>query len=46
MMMMTEMFAFDLYDKDSTGELSPVEIDQMLRDLYGKHYERNQHAMG
>ncbi len=40
------MFSFDLYDKDSTGELSAVEIDLMLRDLYGKHYEKNAHALG
>lgn len=30
------MFAFDLYDTDSTGELSPEEIEGMLHDLYGK----------
>lgn len=30
------MFAFDLYDTDSTGELSPEEIEGMLFDLYGK----------
>ena len=29
------MFAFDLYDADSSGEIEPREIDRMLRELYG-----------
>lgn len=35
------LFAFDLYDTDSTGELSPDEIDQMISDLYGKNARTN-----
>ena len=31
-----DMFAFDLYDKDSSGELSPSEVERMLQDIYGK----------
>lgn len=31
------IFAFDLYDTDETGELSPDEVDNMLKDLYGAH---------
>jgi hypothetical protein len=30
------MFAFDLYDKDCSGELSGGEVARMLRDIYGK----------
>ncbi|RYG69502.1 hypothetical protein EON64_02535 [archaeon] len=29
------LFAFDLYDADRTGFLSPVEIEGILKDLYG-----------
>ena len=32
----TDMFAFDLYDKDSSGELSASEVARMLQDIYGK----------
>ncbi len=31
-----DMFAFDLYDKDGSGELSGKEVTQMLQDIYGK----------
>jgi len=30
------MFAFDLYDQDSSGELSVKEIREMASDIYGK----------
>lgn len=30
------MFAFDLYDKDGSGELSAKEVTYMLHDIYGK----------
>jgi len=30
------MFAFDLYDQDSSGELSVTEIIEMATDIYGK----------
>ncbi len=33
-----ELFAFDLYDTDSSGELSIREIHRLLKDLYGKQY--------
>jgi serine/threonine-protein phosphatase 2B regulatory subunit len=41
-----ELFAFDLYDKDSTGELSVEEVHQMLQDMYGSESGRNQQARG
>lgn len=31
------MFAFDLYDKDSSGELSASEVVRMLKDIYGSN---------
>jgi len=31
-----DMFAFDLYDQDSSGELSVKEIREMASDIYGK----------
>jgi Ca2+-binding EF-hand superfamily protein len=39
------MFAFDLYDRDSSGVLEPDDINKMCRDIYGKsantgHYAR------
>lgn len=37
-----DLFAFDLYDSDGSGNLSPNEIVQMFQDLYGKSY--NSHA--
>lgn len=30
------IFAFDLYDRDSTGVLEPYDLDNMLKDIYGK----------
>jgi len=30
------MFAFDLYDRDGSGELSAKEVTAMLEDIYGK----------
>jgi len=39
------MFAFDMYDSDGSGEISPNEVTQMLTDLFGKHeVKTNQHA--
>jgi Ca2+-binding EF-hand superfamily protein len=35
------MFAFDLYDKDSSGELSAPEVVRMLQDIYGKKEAKN-----
>lgn len=37
-------FAFDLYDKDSSGEIDLHEVVQMLKDVYGKNYEKNVQA--
>lgn len=31
------IFAFDVYDTDETGELSPSEVELMLKDLYGEN---------
>eukprot|EP01032_Pedospumella_encystans_P023367 gene23367-26451_t len=40
-----EMFAFDMYDSDGSGEISPNEVTQMLTDIFGKHeMKTNQHA--
>lgn len=39
-----EIFAFDLYDIDSSGWLSPSEVSGMLRDVYGRHAKDNQYA--
>ena len=35
------MFAFDLYDKDASGELSAAEVTGMLNDIYGKNANTN-----
>lgn len=32
-----DVFAFDLYDKDGSGELSATEILHMLQDIFGKN---------
>lgn len=31
-------FVFDLYDQDKRGVLTPGEINQMLKDIYGKNH--------
>jgi Ca2+-binding EF-hand superfamily protein len=38
------IFAFDLYDVDSTGCLSPKEMENMLRDLYGNQADKHPQA--
>lgn len=40
------LFAFDLYDQNSNGELSHKEIIGMLHDLYGKSYDAHFNAKG
>jgi hypothetical protein len=30
------MFAFSIYDKDCSGNLSPSEVEKMIKDVYGK----------
>jgi serine/threonine-protein phosphatase 2B regulatory subunit len=39
-----DIFAFDLYDRDSSGQLSGAEVDGMLRDVYGNNFSKNQFA--
>jgi serine/threonine-protein phosphatase 2B regulatory subunit len=43
----TDMFAFDLYDRDGSGELNPSEVTRMVQDIYGKaEAKSNFHAKG
>ena len=37
-------FAFDLYDRDNSGQIDAEEVDLMLRDIYGSRYKKNLHA--
>lgn len=40
-----DMFAFDIYDQDHSGELSPSEVKGMLKDIYGsQEAQTNFHA--
>ena len=39
------MFAFDLYDRDSSGEIDMAELNGMLKELYGKRYAANATAV-
>jgi len=39
------MFAFDLYDFDSSGKIDIREIKLMLEEIYGSSFENNRHAM-
>jgi Ca2+-binding EF-hand superfamily protein len=41
-----DIFTFDLYDNDRSGVLSKVELEQMVKDLYGKNYQNNPKAKG
>mgnify|MGYP000395057526 CR=1 FL=1 len=38
------LFAFDIYDRDSSGELALDEVRAMLKDVYGSSFENNAHA--
>jgi len=38
------IFAFDLYDIDSSGFISAAEIKDMLVDIYGTRFKQNVHA--
>jgi hypothetical protein len=38
------LFAFDIYDADSSGELAVDEVRQMLTDVYGSAFKNNVHA--
>jgi len=35
------LFAFDLYDNDSSGFIDKDELGTMLRDIYGQNYSKN-----
>ena len=37
-------FAFELYDQDGSGAIDASELKQMLKELYGKRWERNNKA--
>lgn len=39
-----DLFAFDLYDVDGSGEISLQEMTQMFYDLYGQHADLNPQA--
>eukprot|EP01041_Mallomonas_annulata_P012097 gene12097-25376_t len=38
------LFAFDLYNKDGSKELTASELRNMLQDLYGANYQTNKNA--
>lgn len=38
------MFAFDLYDRDSSGVLEEDDLNKMMRDIYGKHADGSHYA--
>ena len=39
-----DIFTFDLYDQDTSGELSYSEVLQMVEDLYGQSFHANAKA--
>lgn len=39
------IFAFDLYDKDGSGIIDSQEIALMLKEVYGKAYDKNVYAV-
>lgn len=41
---LTAIFAFDLYDRDSTGVLEQKDLELMLKDIYGKEWKKNHYA--
>lgn len=41
---MLALFAFDLYDKDSSGIIDGNEVQLMLKEIYGVNYSQNVHA--
>ena len=38
------IFAFDIYDRDSSGDIGPGEVKNMLKELYGSRYKKNPHT--
>lgn len=37
-------FAFTLYDTDGSGSIEILEVEMMLREVYGKSYDKNGNA--
>lgn len=44
MKIITEQFAFDLYDQDNSGVIDVAEAQYMLKDIYGEEFERSPRA--
>ena len=42
---MVVLFCFDLYDRDCSNVLEAAEIAKMLRDLYGRNFDKNKRAL-
>lgn len=40
------VFAFDMYDRDSSGFIDCSEIEKLLLDVYGGSFSGNPHAKG
>ncbi len=40
----SDLFAFDLYDRNLDGSLGVEEIEAMVHDIYGKRSRTNTHA--
>ena len=38
------IFAFNLYDSDGSGCIEPHELDNMLKEVYGRHWSSNVYA--
>ena len=38
------LFAFDLYDADGSGVIDHTEVQQLLREVYGKNFDASPHA--
>ena len=38
------VFTFDIYDRDSSGEIEAKEVQQMLKEIYGKTFKNNTQA--
>lgn len=38
------MFAFDLYDNDNSGDIDILEVELLLREVYGREFQGNAQA--
>jgi len=38
------LFAFDLYDADGSGAIDHTEVQLLLKEVYGKHFDSSPHA--